>query len=70
MTTTLTPTQEKAVEAVIALRNLTKLHGFSTARSQAKVLHTLSDDDMAVVAVELDKYEKRTTPLRLQVRIA
>lgn len=53
--TDLTPKLQSIAEKVAALRELTKCTGFQTSRSQGELLGRLTPDELAAVAVVLNK---------------
>lgn len=57
--TTLTPTAERALEQVLALRKLTFENQTVTRRSQNVVLQTLNPNDTIAVAEALARHEKQ-----------
>ena len=49
----MTPEQKRAVNAVLALRELTRSTGTKTTRAVNNILQRLSDDDLTIVAQAL-----------------
>jgi len=54
-TQTLSPVQEQAVKAILALSKLTDQTGTKTTRTQNQILQNLSPVDLAAVAVALQQ---------------
>jgi hypothetical protein len=53
----MTPIQKEAVEQIKALRKLTTETGTRTTRSQNQILQSLSDADLTLVALELQRQQ-------------
>jgi hypothetical protein len=49
----MTPSQQQAIDKILALQELTRSTGTRTTRAVNSILQALSDDDLTVVAMAL-----------------
>jgi hypothetical protein len=57
----MTPVQQRAFDAILALREYSAKFGLVMRRSQNSLLASLSDSDLAAVVLELKRYESNSS---------